>query len=187
MTREKVQQADLTRFREITARMDERAGRILTYHAALEAELERLLAVLLPRGELLAKLNYSNKTLVLRGAWHGHPDKADSLCDFLQLFGELRNSIAHQDKRHIVNAWIAKLQAHYAKMPGSDGSHENASIDDMASDIAGTFAGLTYNLLQRRPPYPPPQAQEPPTTRASEVSLPSDDSHEPTTRRGQIP
>jgi hypothetical protein len=156
MTPEKAQEADLARFREITASMDERAGKILTYHAALEAELERLLAVLLPRGELFAKMSYTNKTLVLRGAWHGHPSKADSLCDFLKLFGDLRNSIAHQDKRHVVNSWIAKLQAHYVEMPGSDRSHEGASIDDMASDIAGTFAGLTFDLAQHRPPYPPP-------------------------------
>lgn len=85
------------------SRLDPRWVEIIAYHAAIEAELNVMLQQTLPRGDQLTggnpRFTFGHKVAVLKAAWKGRAEDADKLCDILYRFNELRNAVAHPDKR----------------------------------------------------------------------------------------
>ncbi len=103
------------RLAEALSRIDERAMHIMTFHVALEAEMDLVLAGLLKRPEALGTgFGFPNKVRVLRAAWTGDEDVGQAACEALHAFNELRNRVAHGNKKEIrgnFNALVAAYQA----------------------------------------------------------------------------
>jgi hypothetical protein len=78
------------------------ATEVLTYHAALEIEMDELLKRLLPRAEKITDqfggIGFKNKVSVIDAAWIGDPKAGDLLCNALRCFNDLRNAVAHKDQ-----------------------------------------------------------------------------------------
>ena len=111
--------AGLRRLGEAKAKLDDRAGTILTYHAALEREMDIVLARLLPRSDRLKGLGFGHKLSVLHAAWRGSDEAGDKLCHALFRFNELRNAIAHGDRAKEVDEKFTLLaEAFDAILPG---------------------------------------------------------------------
>ncbi len=74
---------------------------VLTYHAALEIEMDQLLARLLPRAECLRAggIGFKQKISIINAAWPGLPEAGNRLADVLSRFNDLRNAVAHADQR----------------------------------------------------------------------------------------
>ena len=135
--------AGLQRLGEARAQLDERAGAILTYHAALEREIDIVLARLLPRSDKLRGLGYGHKLSVLNAAWRGLDEAGDMLCDALFRFNELRNAVAHGDRAHEVDQKLALLAEAFDKiLPG------HADIRDVAPIAAGLVGFLADGPLE---------------------------------------
>ncbi len=86
---------------------------VLTYHAALELEMDNLLSLQLPRAEKLVdgKLGYTHKIAVLSASWRGDPEDGDKLAKALVRFNDLRNSVAHNDLQKQIKVHLMKLKA----------------------------------------------------------------------------
>jgi len=84
---------------------------VLTYHAALELEMDEFLARSLPHAEKLAdgRLGYTHKIAVVRASWRGTDDSGDKLAHALVRFNHLRNAIAHNDTPKQIKAHLEKL------------------------------------------------------------------------------
>lgn len=134
----------LKRLAEARAKLDDRAGSILTYHAALEREMDIVLARLLPRADRLRGLGFGQKVSVLDAAWRGPGDAGDMLCHALFRFNELRNSIAHGDHAKKVDGKLALLvRAFDAIFP------DNAAVGDIeliAAGLVGFLADAPLNI-----------------------------------------
>jgi len=106
--------AGIYRMAEAEATIDLRSAVILTYHAALEREIDVVLATLLPRADKLRRnFGFANKIDVLAAAWKGEHEAGDRLHLVLLRFNDLRNSVAHGDELPKVEAWLSKLLAAY--------------------------------------------------------------------------
>ncbi|RWY79157.1 hypothetical protein EHI46_00240 [Rhizobium leguminosarum] len=86
---------------------------VLTYHAALEVEMDQLLARLLPRAECLRTggIGFKQKISIINAAWPGLPGAGDLLADVLSRFNDLRNAVAHADQRRGIEAIFGGLVA----------------------------------------------------------------------------
>lgn len=131
--------AGIHRMAEAEGTIDQRSAVILTFHAALEREIDVVLAGLLPRPDKLKKgFGFANKIDVLAAAWKGHPDDGDKLHLVLRRFNDLRNSVAHGDSIEEVDRWLAKLlDAYRAIIPDADVPIE---IGEMAQGICSFMA-----------------------------------------------
>lgn len=98
--------------------LDRRWVEIIAYHAALEAEIDCMLVKCLPRGEAVTGSNprftFGHKIAMLKAAWKGEAESVDKLCRILVSFNELRNAVAHPDKKktraeikNVTNAYMA--------------------------------------------------------------------------------
>lgn len=92
--------------------IDDQAPLILTYHAALERELDEVLSRLLPCAEKIKRIGYGHKVSVLAAAWVGDPDACERLVKTLIRFGDLRNAVAHGDASEVKEA-MGRLQQAY--------------------------------------------------------------------------
>ena len=110
MEREK--KSGIQRLIDVRENIDQRASLILTYHAALECETDRLLAKLLPRANKLRGLGFGQKISVLDAAWPGQPALAEVLFSALVQFNDLRNAVAHGDSKREVDRIISKIERH---------------------------------------------------------------------------
>lgn len=89
---------------------DQFAVDVLTFHAALEIEMDHLLDLLLPRAEKLGRrLGFQNKISVINAAWKGTPESGDLLATALLRFNDLRNSVAHADAPQAVATSFSNL------------------------------------------------------------------------------
>ncbi|WP_162182335.1 hypothetical protein [Neorhizobium galegae] len=81
------------------------AVEVLTYHAALELEVDAVLKKLLPFAEKITegrgRLGFQHKVSVLGAAWLGKPASADKLTVALIRFNDLRNAVAHNDGKQV--------------------------------------------------------------------------------------
>jgi hypothetical protein len=109
--------AGWARLLEAERQVDEQAPLILTYHAALEREIDEVLSRLLPRAEKITRIGYSHKVSVLAAAWVGDPDAGDRLARTLVCFGDLRNAVAHGDAAEVANAERRLQQAYGSLAP----------------------------------------------------------------------
>lgn len=106
----------LRRLGEARAKLDDRAGAVLTFHAALEREIDFVLARLMPRPDKLRGLGFGQKVSVLAAAWRGTPESGDMICAALLRLNELRNSIAHGDERRVVDRHEELLAQAFAEI-----------------------------------------------------------------------
>ncbi|MBP2566975.1 hypothetical protein ACTJJ8_10995 [Agrobacterium radiobacter] len=104
---------------------DQFTADVLTYHAALELEMDNLLSLQLPRADKLGdgKLGYTHKIAVLNASWRGNPEDGDKLANALVRFNNLRNSVAHSDRPKEIRGHLTKLRAATDALDGDgDGS-----------------------------------------------------------------
>ena len=80
--------------------IDARAILILTYHLALERELNLVLEKMLLR-PLKSGVGFVNKAKLLHAFWKGSNDDAEMMFQVLNAFNELRNQIAHNNTKTI--------------------------------------------------------------------------------------
>lgn len=97
-------------------RLDTNLPMIMTLHAALEVEMDNLLARQVRRPEKLFGLGFGHKVGLIGATWQGEPDKGDFLCDALFRFNELRNSAAHGDEPKRIAEAMAKLRTAHGKI-----------------------------------------------------------------------
>ena len=131
--------AGIHRMAEAEATVDQRSAVILTFHAALEREIDVVLASLLPRPDKLKKgFGFANKIDVLAAAWRGDPESGDKLHLVLRRFNDLRNSVAHGDALDEVERWLTKLlDAYRLVYPDVD---VHIEIGEMAQGICSFMA-----------------------------------------------
>jgi hypothetical protein len=97
------------RLQAVRGGIDYRAPDILACHAALEHEVDLALEMLLPRPEHIAKLSFGNKIRVLQAA--SDSGWADGVAAALTCFNDLRNCIAHNDKKAVRRAYGSLTKA----------------------------------------------------------------------------
>lgn len=98
--------AGIMRVLEAGDQPDTFAIEVITYHAAIESELEVVLQKLMsPRPELLfsgkPKLSFALKAKLLQATWPKKPEDADKLAGVLHAFQDLRDAVAHNDRKQI--------------------------------------------------------------------------------------
>lgn len=89
----------MSRLRAAIGSIDLRALEVIACHSALERELDLTLDALLPYPEHITKFGFGQKVGVL-SATCGH-DLVKMIAPSLLAFNQLRNSVAHSDKRKI--------------------------------------------------------------------------------------
>jgi hypothetical protein len=101
--------ASLGRLAAAIEALDDRAATVLAYHAAIERELDLAIARHLPKPERLRKLSFGHKVSV----WASLQNVSEKTVDRTRLpllkFNDLRNAIAHGDKKREVDATFKKL------------------------------------------------------------------------------
>lgn len=99
----------VTRFEAAFAEMDPRLGEILAGHAAIEREIDIMLERTLPAARRLKGLGFGHK-IGLWGACMDEGNKAvDNILPAFVKLNDLRNAVAHGDKRALVDRKIAAL------------------------------------------------------------------------------
>lgn len=131
--------AGIHRMAQAEGTIDLRIAVILTYHAALEREIDVVLTGLLPHPKKLRPgFGFGNKIDVLAAAWKGHPRDGDKLHAVLKQFNDLRNSVAHGDSTAKIEKFLGKLvDAYRAIIPDAD---EHIEIGEMAQGICSFMA-----------------------------------------------
>jgi hypothetical protein len=78
---------------------------VITFHAAIEHELEVALTRIIPRPDVLfdgkPKWSFAHKAKLLQAMWQGAPEAADKLARVLKAFQDLRDAVAHNDRQNI--------------------------------------------------------------------------------------
>jgi hypothetical protein len=109
---------------------------VVTYHAAVESELELIIGALVKRPEELfqasPKLTFGHKANILRAVWKGDPKQADIITDVLHRFQMLRNAVAHTDNKEIKSCLAGLTQA-YRKIDDTTG--DEVSVLEAAQGI----------------------------------------------------
>ena len=127
---------------------------ILNYHAALEREMDFVLARLLPRADRLRGLGFGHKLSVLQAAWRGPEDAGNKLCLALFRFNELRNAVAHGDDVKKVDGKLALLaEAFDAILPGAA---EITDVELIAAGLVGYFADEPLDIEKLKIPAADP-------------------------------
>lgn len=115
---------------------------VITFHAAVEAELEAVLRTLLPRPDALFNgrptLSFSQKARLLNALWQRDCDSGDQLAKVLHCFQDLRNAIAHPDEKQI-RSRRRNLHQAYALMAGLE--QDEFSIQEIAEGICYHISG----------------------------------------------
>jgi len=121
--------AGIHRISEAEATIDQRAAVILTFHAALEREVDVVLAALMPRAHKIRHFGYGHKIDVLAAAWKAEPEEGEKLHKVLFRFNELRNAVAHGDRSDLVEAALKRLVDAYLQIaPDADYCVEIAEV-----------------------------------------------------------
>lgn len=134
--------------------LDTFAIEVLTFHAAVEYELEQVIRKLLPYPDKLfgkgPKLSFPHKARLLCALWQKDPNDADKLNAVLKALEDLRNEVAHQGD--------IPLKSHKAKLTQAFREIEPATGDDASmleiaqgismfiADDAGTLAEFKATL-----------------------------------------
>ncbi|WP_288806355.1 hypothetical protein [uncultured Novosphingobium sp.] len=127
---------------------------VLTYHAAVEYELDFVLNRLLPHPEKILKgrpkLSFPHKARLLAALWPYDPSDADKLNNVLKAFQDLRDEIAHPGGTDALAASKAKLDDAFRGIEPEAGSEP--SMLEIAQGISmfiandGTLADF-HNAL----------------------------------------
>lgn len=134
--------------------LDTFAIEVLTFHAAVEYELEVVLRKLLPHPDKLfgkgPKLSFPHKGRLLCAMWQKDPNDADKLNRVLKALEDLRNEVAHQGdiplKSHKAN--LAQAFREIEPNAGDDPSMLEIAqgISMFIADDAGTLADFYETL-----------------------------------------
>ena len=99
----------IERLQEAVDQLDSRAPSVLAYHAAIERELDLAIGRSLPKPGRLSGLSFGHKVRVW-AALQNAPDETVELVVLpLLRFNDLRNAIAHGDRKHEVDANMQNL------------------------------------------------------------------------------
>jgi hypothetical protein len=78
---------------------------VITFHAAIEHEIEVALRKIIPRPDALftgsPKLGFAHKAKILNALWQRDGVDADKLAKVLHAFQNLRDAVAHSDRKEI--------------------------------------------------------------------------------------
>jgi hypothetical protein len=78
---------------------------VITFHAAIEHEIEIALRKIIPRPDALftgtPKLGFAHKAKLLNALWQREGEDADTLAKVLHAFQNLRDAVAHSDRKEI--------------------------------------------------------------------------------------
>ena len=78
---------------------------VVTFHAAIEHEIEIALSKIIPRPDALftgtPKLGFPHKAKILNALWQRKGEDADKLAKVLHAFQNLRDAVAHSDRKEI--------------------------------------------------------------------------------------
>lgn len=130
--------AGIHRIAKAEATIDQRAAVILTFHAALEREVDVVLAALLPHGDKIRHFGYGHKIDVLAAAWKAEPEDGEKLYKVLFRFNELRNAVAHGDRADLVEAALKRLLDAYIQIAPDSGY--DVEIAEVAQGICAFMA-----------------------------------------------
>ncbi|MGV1762785.1 hypothetical protein [Rhizobium rhizogenes] len=85
---------------------------VLTYHAALEYEMDEFLSLSLPNSGRLQsdRFGFQHKISLIGASWRGTADSCDKLTKALIRFNDLRNSVAHNDSEAVVQKHLLRLR-----------------------------------------------------------------------------
>lgn len=135
-------------------KLDTFAIEVLTFHAAVEYELEVVLRKLLPHPDKLfgkgPKLGFPHKARLLCAMWQKDPADADRLNAVLKALEDLRNEVAHQGE--------IPLKSHKAKLDQAFREIEPEASEDpsmleiaqgismFVADDLGTLADFSKTL-----------------------------------------
>jgi len=114
--------------------LDQFAVEVITYHAALEAEINLVLGRMVPRGEKVVNgpLGLNHKVTILNAAWPGKGEDADKICAVLVAFIDLRNAVAHPDQKR-VQTRLQNLRTAYREIDAEAG--EETGVLEIAQGI----------------------------------------------------
>jgi hypothetical protein len=89
---------------------------VVTFHAAIENEIELIISALVNRPDGLfstsPKMSFGHKVNLLRAVWRGDPNMADVIHGVLHRFQDVRNAVAHPDPRQIKSCVAGLMQAY---------------------------------------------------------------------------
>lgn len=109
---------------------------VITYHAAIHSELERIVGALVAHPEELfttsPKLSFGHLANLLRAVWAGEIGHADILVSVLHRFNDLRNAVAHYDQKQIKSCHAGLTNA-YRNIDPATG--DEADIAEVAQGI----------------------------------------------------
>lgn len=78
---------------------------VITFHAAIEYEIEIAISKVIPRPEVMftgtPKLGFAHKAKILNALWQRNGRDADKLAKVLHAFQNLRDAVAHSDRKEI--------------------------------------------------------------------------------------
>lgn len=130
--------AGIHRMAQAKATVDQRAAVILTFHAALEREIDVVLAGLMPHAERIRHFGFGQKIDVMAAVWKGDEEAGMQLHLVLRRFNDLRNSVAHGDAIDKVERFLGRLvEAYRAIVPDAD---VHIEIGEMAQGICSFMA-----------------------------------------------
>lgn len=96
---------------------------VITYHAAVEYEIEIALREIIPRPDAIfkgsPKLSFAHKAKLLNALWRKEPADADKLAAVLHAFQDLRDAVAHTDT-HQIKARNTNLTIAYRSIATED-------------------------------------------------------------------
>jgi hypothetical protein len=101
---------------------DMTAIEVITYHAAIEREIELVLRKVLPHPDAILKgspsLNFAQKAKLLIATWQGKDENADKLAKVLHALQNLRNAVAHSDGHDEIKACNTNLSIAFREIAG---------------------------------------------------------------------
>ncbi len=126
----------IARLAAVRENLDAFAVEVLELHTALEIEIDTVLSAMFPRaGKMLTgkgRLSFPEKVSVLNATWSGDPLAMDALAPVLISFIDLRNNVAHPDRRNIDKS-LADLRVAYRQI--NHRAEEDAAVLEIAQGI----------------------------------------------------
>lgn len=110
----------LFRIADASEKLETFAVEVITFHAALEYELDIVLSNLMPNPDAIIgfqpALSFTHKARLLLALWKGDTEKANKLNEVLRQFEDLRNIVAHPRGKGDLKSKKAKLDQAYREI-----------------------------------------------------------------------
>ena len=131
----------LERFSQATKSFDERAAAIISFHAALDHEMDIVLARFFEAPQHLRRFGFGHKVDLVHAVTGEYTDR---ICAALAAFNDLRNSVGHGDAKDEVDKFQLKLFQRFVDVTEILNKEASVptSIDHVAAGLFGMLAGL---------------------------------------------